>query len=447
MRGQESGRHASGRDGAPANDRESAPPGSGDIQFDQWLQHLTDRSPYESAEQADVRLDPLDVNATGNTSGNVVRFPGDAVRDPGRHAYAEPRVYQRDRATGAPELGNFTPNQATGLDLGNSSADRGGFGADLGGFTSDRSTGVDLGSSSADRGGFEADLGTFETADGDPPRRGFLGSGWSEGEPEPRRRLRRLPLLSALGVLVAAGVALAGFRLMGSQTSLTIEPPKQQCASAGACAAAPAADALTPTVPAVGDFPVVADPLPDADPEPSPAPSSTPKAKTTPKAAAPTREPAAKKSGGAAPARKQRPAVVEDEPADNFDDDTVAEDPAPADGPADDEGADQDAVQVASTQVSVAFDVVSQDEAGYSARLAVRNEGDDLSGWTLEIPVGGQVTEVDGAAWEQRGGTLVIRVDEPLLSGEGLTIVFNAVGAPEAPAECVVSGGTCRVSA
>ncbi|MEZ0074289.1 hypothetical protein [Planotetraspora sp. GP83] len=97
-------------------------------------------------------------------------------------------------------------------------------------------------------------------------------------------------------------------------------------------------------------------------------------------------------------------------------------------------------------RVSLAFEVTRQDEDGYSARLVVRNEAADLSSWTIELPIGGQVVSVDGFQWEQHGDTLSITSDEPLTAVDKVTVTLDAHGTAEPPADCTLRDGDCGVS-
>ncbi len=291
-----------------------------------------------------------------------------------------------------------------------------------------------------------AEPGNEEHGKGGGGRRGFLGSGWYDDEPEPRpRRFRRLAILSSVTVLLAAGVTFAGIRLVGNETTLAIEPPGSGCASTNSCGAAPAMDMITPTS-APTDSPTETDSATDPGVAPSATPTTTPEAaKPTPSAVTPTPVPKTKKTPTATPSKKP-PVSVDDEPTQDSGSDGVIEDP----GTTTDEAApDQGDIRVAEApQVAVGFEVLRQDDIGYTARIVVRNEGAELSGgWTLEFPVGGEVTAVDGVQWEQRGGTLVITPEASLAAGEELTITFDANGTAEQPSDCTLSEGECRLSA
>ncbi|MEV4455863.1 hypothetical protein [Microbispora sp. NPDC049633] len=127
-------------------------------------------------------------------------------------------------------------------------------------------------------------------------------------------------------------------------------------------------------------------------------------------------------------------------------------DAAPGDNGTSEDTAGTDAAQTESAldgdgaAVRVRFTVRRHDESGYTARLAVRNEGPALPDWTIRLAVGGQVTAVEGADWEQRGDTLTLNSRTALDEGGALTLTIQADGAPAAPADCVLSGGRCEVT-
>ncbi|MBD3138010.1 hypothetical protein [Microbispora bryophytorum] len=96
--------------------------------------------------------------------------------------------------------------------------------------------------------------------------------------------------------------------------------------------------------------------------------------------------------------------------------------------------------------VRVRFTVSARDESGYTARIAVRNEGQALRAWTIRLATGGQVTAVEGADWRQQGDTLTLSSRAALAEGGTLTLIVHADGASAAPAGCVLSEGRCEVT-
>ncbi|MEU8174642.1 hypothetical protein AB0C14_17335 [Microbispora hainanensis] len=96
--------------------------------------------------------------------------------------------------------------------------------------------------------------------------------------------------------------------------------------------------------------------------------------------------------------------------------------------------------------VQVGFTVTDRGAGGYTARLAIRNEGPDLPAWTIRLAVGGQVTSVQGAGWRQQGDTLTLTSRTGLDQGGTLTLTIRADGASAAPADCVLSEGRCEVT-
>ncbi|MEU6429411.1 hypothetical protein ABZ860_26240 [Microbispora sp. NPDC046973] len=96
--------------------------------------------------------------------------------------------------------------------------------------------------------------------------------------------------------------------------------------------------------------------------------------------------------------------------------------------------------------VRVRFEVTTRDEAGYAARITVRNEGPALPSWTIRLAVGGRVTAVEGADWRQQGDTLTLSARTALDEGGALTLTVRADGASAAPADCALSEGRCEVT-
>ncbi|TQS26912.1 hypothetical protein [Microbispora sp. KK1-11] len=96
--------------------------------------------------------------------------------------------------------------------------------------------------------------------------------------------------------------------------------------------------------------------------------------------------------------------------------------------------------------VGVRFTVTDRDRSGYTARIAVRNEGPAMPAWTIRLAVGGQVTAVEGADWRQQGDTLTLSSQARLDEGGTLTLTVHADGASAAPADCVLSEGRCEVT-
>ncbi|MEU7882663.1 hypothetical protein [Microbispora bryophytorum] len=96
--------------------------------------------------------------------------------------------------------------------------------------------------------------------------------------------------------------------------------------------------------------------------------------------------------------------------------------------------------------VRLRFTVSARDESGYTARIAVRNEGPALRAWTIRLAAGGQVTAVEGADWRQQGDTLTLSSRAALAGGGTLTLTVHADGASAAPAGCVLSEGRCEMT-
>lgn len=410
------GRHAS-RGRAPVPEINEVPKGAG---FDQWLDHLTTPRPGEPADPLDPARqyfypEPAPAPSPGRTSGDA-------------------RTTPRSVPLGAPVSAPFSVPLSAPI------------GAPLGAPVStplsapiDAQIGVQVGAQS-DTWTPYPELENGQPEDDGGAGRGFLGSGWDD-EPEPRpRRVGRLAIISTICMLLAVGATYAGIQLAGNRTALAIKPPASGCSSTNSCGAGPAVDAVSPAGQPT-DSPSAIDP----DVYPSTAPSVTPTPKAVPDksdVASPTPSPKAEKPRTLTPSRKP-PVVVDDEPIQAEDNGENVQDVVP---PGDETAQAEDDSRLAAPQVALGFEVLREDEAGYSARLVIRNDGADLSGWTLELPVGGQVTAVNGVEWEQLGGTLVITPAESLPSGGELTIEFDADGVAEPPVECSLSEGECRVT-
>ncbi|MGW5262927.1 hypothetical protein ACWEQG_18285 [Microbispora sp. NPDC004025] len=317
--------------------------------------------------------------------------------------------------------------------------------------------------------------------------------------------MRRLALVSGLSVLLAVGVTTGGARLIAGRTSLTMEQPTTACPVSEDCTAAGApgsgqalGETRAPGDPTGGpaqndqDQPGQEDPGRtgagqdeggstekndtagndtagndtarggSAHPQATPVSTATSGNPDRDHASARTRAPsttAPRASSTAAPrASSQASPRVGDAPAavTAAGDDTAATvpgaDAAPGDSGTSEDTAGTDAAQTESAldgdgaAVRVRFTVRRHDESGYTARLAVRNEGPALPDWTIRLAVGGQVTAVEGADWEQRGDTLTLSSRTALDEGGALTLTIRADGASAAPADCVLSGGRCEVT-
>ncbi|GAA0376582.1 hypothetical protein GCM10009530_28870 [Microbispora corallina] len=310
---------------------------------------------------------------------------------------------------------------------------------------------------------------------GDGEGRGFLGSGWRE-EPQPPRRLRRMALVSGLSVLLAVGVTAGGVRLMAGRTALTLEPPHAGCGttcpttpgvlalgggSGGTDASGSPGDASSDD--AAGDAGATAPPSAPSTPIPTATPPGVQHTRaraqddrTTPSHAPakgdsrPTSDDASSGSDGAPDAGDTSTGTTGD--GGDATPSGSAGDSAGGDASPDaaDQGAGQDTTLQAGVpagSVSLRFAVTRRDGNGYAAALSIRNEAAALGSWSVEIPVGGQVVDVQGAEWRQSGDTLVLSSPDPLAQGDDVRISFEADGDPQPLDQCTLAGGECTVDA
>ncbi|MEV7806217.1 hypothetical protein AB0O28_25055 [Microbispora sp. NPDC088329] len=315
------------------------------------------------------------------------------------------------------------------------------------------------------------------------------------------RRLRRLALVSGLSVLVAVGVTTGGARLIAGRTSLTMEQTTTACPASADCAAAGASHAEPGSGESLGGTPVQSDSTgdPTGDPvrngqedsgetgadegeqgqkdagkstagqdkpaRPRSTPAPTAKGRDRDHTAARTRTPSTAAPRASAQASAQAgDAPVAVAPAGEGTENTVPDgdaqlgEDAPGDSGSTEDAAGTDAAgtgtDTARTEsafaggpaVRVGITVTRRAGSGYTARLAVRNEGPALPAWTIRLAVGGQVTAVEGADWRQQGNTLILSSQTALGEGGTLTLTVRADGASAAPADCVLSEGRCEVS-
>ncbi|WP_182906430.1 hypothetical protein [Microbispora sp. H13382] len=320
--------------------------------------------------------------------------------------------------------------------------------------------------------------------------------------------MRRLALVSGLSVLLAVGVTAGGARLIAGRTSLTMEQPTTACPISENCAAAGGPYAAPGSGQALGETPAPGEPTGDpvqngqddpgstgagqdegrntgkndtgkdtgedtgedtaqggsADPQATPVSAATSAGPDRDHASARTRTPstaAPRASSQASPRVGGAPAAVTaagDGAAATVPgaeaahggtgpgDSGTGEDTAGTDTAGTDTAQTESALDGDGAAVRVRFTVTDRDESGYTARLAVRNEGPALPAWTIRLAVGGQVTAVEGADWEQRGDTLTLSSQTALGERGALTLTIHADGASAAPADCVLSEGRCEVT-
>ncbi|WP_344967709.1 hypothetical protein [Streptosporangium fragile] len=95
--------------------------------------------------------------------------------------------------------------------------------------------------------------------------------------------------------------------------------------------------------------------------------------------------------------------------------------------------------------ITVGADLVQTKKEVYTVKLVVAAD-EAVTGLALSVPVGGEVTSVQGAEWSQDGETLTIESAEGLAAGEELVVNFTAWGAAEIPESCRSSQGECSVA-
>ncbi|WP_214108403.1 hypothetical protein [Acrocarpospora catenulata] len=260
--------------------------------------------------------------------------------------------------------------------------------------------------------------------------------------PEPvdlasRSRFGKAALLSGISVLAAVGLTFAGVRLVGSNTSLVLEPPAASCAP-GTCEAAPArTGALPDPLDTATATPEAAPTTASPEPSPSEAEAAPVKVKSAPSPSAvrptPSRTPKPKKSATPSPTPTEEPTRADVGLEEGGEPSGTSPSPSPA------------RLRSAVPHVTVGFEVFQEDPEGYSARLIVQTDR-DISGLSLTIPFTGELLTVGGAEATVHGDRLTLTSATPLLAGEELVISLIANGTPEPPAECTVKGGDCAIA-
>ncbi|MFD0886952.1 hypothetical protein ACFQ08_20595, partial [Streptosporangium algeriense] len=98
----------------------------------------------------------------------------------------------------------------------------------------------------------------------------------------------------------------------------------------------------------------------------------------------------------------------------------------------------------AASGVTVGFGLVKEKAHAYTAKLVIAADG-KLDGLTLKMPVGGEITSLNGAEWTQEGGILVLDSAQDLDPGENLVVTFSADGQSDTPKTCQSPQGDCVV--
>lgn len=298
------------------------------------------------------------------------------------------------------------------------------------------------------------------------PRAGFLGSGWSATSelsdsvwPEEKRRSGgrvRTLVLAVAAVAVVLGGTVAGVQMLGSPAGSTADCPPSGCRAETPDQSEPYPTDLAGTADQTGE------PTPsqesetaekgETDPAPTPAATRSRTGRTS--TADPTPTPTATRARRTEPARPtERPEPEPSRTGQSLVTDTRTQDPAhtpdatqppdPQPSIPDDPGTPNPPA-AGGAAITVDFGVVTEKAEVYTAELVV-TAGERLTDLTLSLPVGGEVTSVSGAGWEQNGDTLVIGPAASLEAGENLVLTFTAQGRAQAPRSCWSTRGECSV--
>ncbi|WP_433243952.1 hypothetical protein ACQPYK_40785 [Streptosporangium sp. CA-135522] len=294
------------------------------------------------------------------------------------------------------------------------------------------------------------------------PRTGFLGSGWSNTTelsdpvwPEEKRRSGgrvKTVVLAIAAVAVVLGGTVAGVQLLSSPAGSTAD-----CPVGGCLAETPGRPNPYPT-----DQPDPAEqseePAPSEEPDkagkktatPVPTPTITRRRTGRTFTARPTPTPERTR----APRRTQPPRPTEEpEPQPDPTDqsavtDTRTQDPAhtptATEPPSQPSPTAPETPAAGGAPVTVGYDLVKERQEVYTAKLVVTT-GDRITGLTLSLPVGGEVTSLTGAEWKQDGDTLILEPSGGLEAGEDLVLTFTAYGRAQAPQTCRSTRGECTV--
>ncbi|MFC7385576.1 cellulose binding domain-containing protein [Sphaerisporangium rhizosphaerae] len=281
--------------------------------------------------------------------------------------------------------------------------------------------------------------------DGGGRRRGRRRGQDGEDRPKPRRG--RLAALSAVAVVTAITTAVIGVKLSSGQVDL-VRPP--DCPKGQVCAAiAPGKPQRQDTPPSDTETPDTGAPSDEASASPSAgSPSSSSRRSSAPTSGA-SRPPAHRTpqpSARPTPERTRTTPTGRPSPQEDTADPTP--DPEETDittSPEATPEADDADPLVAPGRVAVDFGVSAVTPAGYTGRLTITNTGAALDGWSVRVPVGGEVTGADGAEWTQKGDLLVLSSAATLGEGETVVVSFTADGDSASPETCQLTGGSCRL--
>ncbi|MEV0593961.1 hypothetical protein [Nonomuraea cavernae] len=299
---------------------------------------------------------------------------------------------------------------------------------------------------------------------------GFMDSGWSSDDSEPRRRRgrrkappgdalldeapsggrARVALLSVAAVAVVLGGTVAGVKLMSG-------PGEAECPG-DRCTAVQTSNQPAPVVsePVEEEESPIDEPTEDeqSDATDTPTPQNTTSARAPRRTSSP--EPTPTKT------KEKTPAKRTDEPVPTSSEETATEEPTEEPTTINDPGARPTEAPPASPEptvsatvqsalsggsVNVTFDVVRQGVANYTAHLDVVNASPQaLKSLTVSLPVVGRVVSMTGGEWTQDGNLLIIDLSGSLVKGGSAEVKFSATGRAARPGNCGLVGGECAVN-
>ncbi|GAA4571168.1 hypothetical protein [Planotetraspora kaengkrachanensis] len=303
----------------------------------------------------------------------------------------------------------------------------------------------DEGANTAVRSG---DLAERRQEGHDTHRSGFLGSGLSSGSgsgDDSSKGLRRLALVSGVSVVLTLGLIIGGVQVLSGRTELTVQASDSSCAAPGQCDTEQTADSAPTEDDPAGDGPASSAPTASAGRTPVGSRSATPG--TTPSVTAGTTAPA---TPGTTPAGAPAGSPTRDvtqSPVTTPSASTPVDAAPPPAPPSGDGGSEPEATQpAASDRVRVSVRLDWQAGGWYGAKVTVHNEADDLSSWTVALPLEGSAVQVGAEHWDQDGDTLSIGSSRSLRSGRDTTVSLTFRGRFQAPGGCTLAGGECTVS-
>jgi hypothetical protein len=244
-----------------------------------------------------------------------------------------------------------------------------------------------------------------------------------------------------VAVVAAVATAVIGVKLSSTELNLNSVPDcptGQDCAaiappkSGGDAAAGKDSGDPAASAPSSGE----SSPRSSKSPKPSPSAGRTPDRRTPVASARPTPD----RTRATPTPKPSRTARNTPEPTPSEDDTEIATPEATPES-------DETNPVVSPGRVAVDFGVADVTGNGYTGRLTITNSGPTLARWSVRMPVGGDVTEADGAEWTQQGDVLVLSSTRALGQNDQVMISFTADGDSTLPQSCELSGGDCRIRA